>query len=709
LNTTYHFRVVAANGAGTTAGSDHEFFTPNAVGLPDSRAFEQVSAPDKRPQGEVACIFPCSQLVFQAAESGNAFFYPINSGLADTDVGGAQSYLASRSPDGWNSGKVSPPSIIASVVDGLGSKPSAIRSFNDDLSCGVLESFNPLTADTPTPDIELGVTNLYRTNLDGTFTLLTPNVPTNPTIYPPRYLVAGVSPDCSRVYFQSQTNPATGQRYNFLPHDSGLYEWSNGTLSDAGALPNGAAGGAAQIGAGQGPQSSAVNSVSKDGTRFFFSATSNEGADAGKTAVFVRKNGVSVDASQTETLVAPKGAQYEIASPDGSRVFFTANYGLTSAASNGITTSDCTVSRTSVNSVKCDLYEYDVDNGKLTDLTATTAPGNTDGAVVAGVVQVSEDGSSVYFIAQGQLVAGKGNTYSQNQSSGGGNLYLSRDGELTFVAVVGGHDADTHVSLMLTKNGNNNAAWSAQATPDGQRLLFSSEANITGYNSGGVVEAYLYSADDESLVCVSCRRDGKPSLSGLGRPIQGSLGELAIGYHFPRAMSEDGSRVFFTSDDALVPGAIEGGRNLYEWERGQVYLLYATEETRAAAHILDSSASGDDVFFTSTKRLAPTDVDNSLDVYDLRVGGGFPAPAPSPIPCDPAADQCQGTPTPTPAAPSPASASFSGPGNPSNGEPKPRRCRKGTVKRHGRCVKPRHHGKRNHHKRAASHNRGGVK
>jgi hypothetical protein len=699
-NTTYHFRLVAANSAGTTNGVDHEFITPNSAGLPDNRVAEQVSAPDKRPQGEVQCIFPCLQLKFQASSDGNSFYYPINNGLADTDAGGAHGYLASRSPAQWDATQVSAPSLISSPFDGLDSKPSAIRTFSDDLSCGVLESVNPLTADTPEASIELGVANLYRRNLDGTFTLLTPNVPTNPRVSNPTYYVAGVSPDCSRVYFQ------TG--YNLLANPSGLYEWANGTLSDAGLLPNGTAGSAAKIGGDlvAGNRASAVNAVSVDGTRFFFSATSNQGPDNTKTAVFARKDGASVDASQTKTAVAPQGARYEIASTDGSHVFFSANYGLTSAASSGATTSNCTEPPIPGNgNEQCDLYVYDVDSGDLTDLSATTAPGNTKGAVVAGVVDVSDDGSYAYFVARGQLVPGKGSTYAQNLSSGGGNLYLAHGGALTFIAAVGPDDLDVSggKTRILTRNGSINS-WSAQATPDGQHLLFASATSITAYASGGAEEAYLYSAGSESIVCVSCRRDGKASLSGSTHPIQGLHGQSSLAYYLPRSISDDGNHVFFNSKDALAPGASEGSTNLYEWERGQVYLLLAShsEAESAGALILDSSASGDDVFVSSVAQLAPSDVDNALDVYDLRVGGGFPTPPTPPTPCDPAADQCQGGSSLAPAASDPASAGFSGPGNPpASNKPRPKGCRKGQVRRHGKCVK--------RNKRAASNNRGGVK
>jgi hypothetical protein len=155
---------------------------------------------------------------------------------------------------------------------------------------------------------------------------------------------------------------------------------------------------------------------------------------------------------------------------------------------------------------------------------------------------------------------------------------------------------------------------------------------------------------------------------------------------------------------------VSGEANLYEWENGQVYLLHTFPITSGGTGsggglgFVDSSASGNDVFIVTTEQLDPHDTDPVQDLYDLRVGGGFPGPPPPPIPCDIAADQCQATPTPTPGASSPATESVSGAGNPPLQTP---RCPKGKVRRNGKCVPKKHHKKA--HKRAANSNRGGQK
>jgi hypothetical protein len=76
----------------------------------------------------------------------------------------------------------------------------------------------------------------------------------------------------------------------------------------------------------------------------------------------------------------------------------------------------------------------------------------------------------------------------------------------------------------------------------------------------------------------------------------------------------------------------------------------------------DASETGDDVFFLTSDRLVPLDTDTGLDVYDARVGGGFPAePLSGPPVCE--GDACQGAPPAPPVFGTPGSATFEGPGN----------------------------------------------
>ena len=44
----------------------------------------------------------------------------------------------------------------------------------------------------------------------------------------------------------------------------------------------------------------------------------------------------------------------------------------------------------------------------------------------------------------------------------------------------------------------------------------------------------------------------------------------------------------------------------------------------AIRRFIDASVSGDDVFIETASQLVGQDADSKLDIYDARVGGGFP-------------------------------------------------------------------------------------
>ena len=145
----------------------------------------------------------------------------------------------------------------------------------------------------------------------------------------------------------------------------------------------------------------------------------------GSSQVYMRVNGEhTFDVSASKTPTPDRGALFEGASSDGSRVFFLANYGLASSSSAGKeAASGCNISATEGKYGEgCDLYEYRFSDpstgaGTLKDLSADVEAqtGDTRGADVRGVVGISADGSSIYFSASGQLVHGKGNSEEQNE------------------------------------------------------------------------------------------------------------------------------------------------------------------------------------------------------------------------------------------------------------------------------------------------------
>ena len=53
--------------------------------------------------------------------------------------------------------------------------------------------------------------------------------------------------------------------------------------------------------------------------------------------------------------------------------------------------------------------------------------------------------------------------------------------------------------------------------------------------------------------------------------------------------------------------------------------------------LIGSADEGRDVFLYTTSQRAAQDTDTAGDVYDARIGGGFPPPPPRPVECEGAA------------------------------------------------------------------------
>lgn len=681
------------------------FRTGYSANLPDCRAYEQVTPVEK---GTTRVGTALGVTPYQAAGGGGAVVYPALGALPGSPEGGETINMGVRDvlAGGWLTTPLSPPSLLGNVF-----ASGRYRWLSEELSCAVVESREPLSEEPSAAATQAAATaaetsNLYRRNADGSWTLLSNATPLNPTFAKEsqQYTVFGATADCARVFFDTTNN-----NYRLLPEAPAgklsVYEWDAGTLRLADVLPDGSV---PAEGIAQGYSSSGIESpwnlVSEDGSRMIFAAKSDEGADSGNSEVFMREgNGTpaahTVEVSKSETATPDGRASFQAASRKAARVFFTANYKLASTSSTGLTACNPASSASG-----CDLYVYEPDapTSKLTDLSADSNTADTTGADVAGVLGISEDGSYVYFAATGQLVLGKGNTQATNESKKEMNVYVAHAGTLAFAGTI---------TLGEAQNDGSGAAlltffhlWSSRVTPDGRHLSFVSKTNVTGYNNSDAVtgtpdaEAYLYSAETGQTVCVSCNPSGALPISGSKERTPIAEPEWApaiVTSGVPRALSQDGDHVFFTSPDPLSPLVKPGQENVYEWERagteggscttssatfnagsgGCVYLLDSgapgiTGEP-AAARFLDAGASGEDVFIQTTARLVPQDADNLVDVYDVRVLGGFPPPAaPPPPPCE--GEACQGLATGAPAFGAPSSATFSGAGNlPPPAKPKP--------------------------------------
>jgi len=397
-----------------------------------------------------------------------------------------------------------------------------------------------------------------------------------------------------------------------------------------------------------------------------------------------------------------------------------------------------------------DLYRYDAETGELTDLIVDTTSPN--GAEVRGVVDISDDGSRVYFAANGDLDgAGPAEMGDCKGDPVGGtgscNLYLWEEGaaEPIFVALVqaGGGVGTDATNWMATPTEVFSSAFekTARASDDGGVLLFRSQSKLTAYDNQGAPQLYRYEAETESIDCVSCPAIGQPPGAA---PTLGSIAAFltALNPTFERPaslqtrnLSDDGQRVFFETTEALVAGDTNGlsgcpkagsesqgfpaCRDVYMWEEqgsgtceseaqngGCLYLL-STGKSPEPSFFADASESGDDAFLlTSSPGLVGQDQDDLYDVFDARVGGGLVSQYPSRGICE--GEGCKPASPPPPATESPPTTQ-SGPGDPLPERKKA--CPKGKRKvkaKNGktRCVKRRKgKAKRARHNREASKTR----
>ncbi len=743
-HTAYHFRVVAHNShPGSAEGADRTFTTQptGSFALPDARLWELVSPPDKRGASLVSIG---ESGVIQASGAGDAFTYLATAPTEAQPPGNANytQVFSERGPDGWVSRDIEAPHEAASgATTGFGQE---YRFFSSDLAQGILQ---PVGAFVPSLSSEATEQTAYlRTNVagghacsEGCYRPLATEFNTLPGVpfgegclqlgvCGPRFL--GGTSDLSHVLLWSASAPLT----EGASRSNGLYEWSGGwsggELVFVGEIDGGK------------PANFSRHAISTEGSRVIFS-----GSSEGLSGLLLRDTATSetvkLDALQGGSGAGPADPLFQSASSDGARVFFTDSQRLTSDAGGG----------EAGGSGVPDLYECEVvETGsrlgcRLTDLTPLIAGGES--ADVRGtVVGTSEDGSSVFFVADGVLTGAQETAHHERAISGQPNLYEWREGTTTLVAVLTADDSPDW------QGGGRANQSTARASSDGRRLVFMSNARLTPYDnqdaSSGRPDEEVYMYASQSLACLSCNPTGsRPhgvEYSHLTSSNDGLVGGDRV-WNFatwiaasvpgwtPLSSTEalyqsrylsDSGRVFFDSSDALVPQDTNKTEDVYEYESpgvgdcstaspdwgeasgGCVDLISSGTSTGESA-FLDASESGDDVFFLTSAQLSKRDTDSSLDVYDAHVDGGEAEPS-HPVECQ--GDACQSS-VSAPEDPTPGSLTFQGPGNiaplmvaPAKKQvvKKAVKCKRGKKLTRGKCVKPKSK-KKSRARKSASANR----
>jgi hypothetical protein len=784
-NVTYHWRVVASNTSGTRTSPDHTFtYTTAGGGLPDSRAYEMVTPPHKNGAliGDVAF-----GLGPDMAEDGSRLILSSVQCFGDAQscivnrAGVGVSFQFERTAAGWQSTSLAP----------------SAQQFETSVTVMVAADTGGALLSSPTPPH--GEDDIYLRTPQGKF------VDVGPTS-PPELGARGAkasqtadtkasTADFSHFVFGIQAQKPPLWPFDKTNHgnDETLYEYvdtgnehpllvgvtgprgSDDLVSTCGT----------DLGTGLAGVGNAGN-LSSDGRVVFFTATgskqatiqagepvecfgsgANEAAPVDTNTLYarvgesetVRISGHGAPAQcAAECQGSPAGdAEFQGASNDAQRAFFTSTQRLTDTATQDTNPADsafsshCAVT-TGVNG--CNLYENECvpaahacGEASEHSLVAVSAGDSSGGPRVQGVAAVSADGSHVYFVAKGVLSPDP-NTEGQTASAGADNLYVyERDsthpaGLMRFIATL----------LAADDNAGTNRLWSdgpdvANVSPDGRSFVFPSRARLTAETgTAGVRQIFRYDASTGALVRVS---HGEAGFNDNGNSPTNSLCE-ALAAECPESativragafqsfggpvrrdptMSNDGEYVFFQSPVALTSKALsdvrvgtdEGGQpvyaqNIYEWHAGHVSLISDGRDstvapteacgTGSAVCLLGADGSGHNVFFTTTSQLSTQDTDTQVDFYDARIcttaDPCVSSPPAAQATCD--GEECHGTPAATPLVPSAASATFNGAGNitpPPPVKPKPVKCKRRFVKRHGKCIHIKH--KAHHARKKASH------
>lgn len=388
-------------GSGAPSVGAAEAF-PGQGFLPDNRAWEMVSPPDKN-GGQVA---PTSQRT-HAATDGSGITFISSAGFADVQgTGIGTEYMALRDPaaggNGWLTHGITPPEEQQPVSQiALGGESAYEGELSPDLATGAFLSYSPLTED---PEVA-NVQNIYvarglRTPGAASFGLQTgcPACSGTPLEFSPfvddrveRPLFLGASSDFRHtVFIDVMDLTGDGEGLKLYAADDGAVRLV-GVVPSGGDADCGGAGPACVLPVGPGGNHNSTlgrtwiepllpHVISDDGTRVDFTApVSAEGysvttgqskyrsnvyqRDSHGTPSTADDTTVKLNASERVSPASHDAALYQTASADGRRVFFTSKEPLTDDAVGGV----------GVNHLY--MYDFDHANDEVQKLTVEATGG----------------------------------------------------------------------------------------------------------------------------------------------------------------------------------------------------------------------------------------------------------------------------------------------------------------------------------------------
>jgi hypothetical protein len=395
--------------------------------------------------------------------------------------------------------------------------------------------------------------------------------------------MVGASTDLQRFVYSSSGHilPADAARVE----GASLYEVEGGVQR---LVDQGAGGALLSICGTQEPK------VSRDARRIFFQTGpyplgAGSPCEGEPNRVYLRENRTTtteISASQCD--LADCGPTSDInlkaITPDGSGAFLETSMKLTDEDSDETP----------------DIYRYDVGDGTLTLLTEQGGLNLTP----EGGFHPSPDGSRAFLQARDE----------------GGDL-------ASYLADAAG----LHPAPVALASGFDLVLGFLRWSDDGRYAVFPATEQLSPEDTDAQVDIYRYDAVDDSYALISAARGmpGNGAFDAVVAPAVRAESETLRGAWPSRVISADGSRVFFTTAEQLVPGDRNQADDVYEWANGDVALVSAGVGDRPSA-FLGSTPDGSTALFRTTTTLLRRDRDGGdLDFYVARIGGGFPEPPPA--------------------------------------------------------------------------------
>ncbi len=452
-DTTYHWRLIASNAAGTETGVDHTFIDETAAGtLPDGRQYELVTPPHKN-AGLVGFAFGSgSGWPAQIAPDGRDMIIPSIPCLANTQSCTAERekqgepYEFARTGEGWVTHALAPPLNKFEVSSLFAADPVTHTALFS----------------APTPPAGEGPDNFYIGSGEGEPAGIGPVGENSEAFEKVNENLDATRGFSHVVYFGTGLWSLDGD----LEAQASLYEYSG--AGGAHPLAVGVSGGEGStspinscgivLGSNGQDGTGGVDeygSLSEDGRTVYFTA---KGCGGGPEELYARVDGERSDA-HTVAISRPvasscdagcqaapdQGGIFAGASRDSSRVFFTSMGQLTDNASQstGLAGVECQ----NAGGAGCNLYESvcaepcgqpgEEPNAKERELVdVSEGAKGTGGPRVQGVMALSPDGSHVYFVARGVLTESM-NAQGQVAQDGSNNLYVHVEGQpLKFIATL---------------------------------------------------------------------------------------------------------------------------------------------------------------------------------------------------------------------------------------------------------------------------------